>query len=128
MDPIADMLTIIRNGQAVGRDTVKISYSNIKFNLAKIFEREGFIQKAEKKGSSQKPVLILTLKYMEDRPKITALKRVSKPGQRIYKKHNEINKIKGGYGESIISTPKGLMTGEEARKNKVGGEYICEIW
>lgn len=129
MDPIADMLTIIRNAQAVKHETVKVPYSNIKFNLAKILEKEGFVEKAETKGSKQKPVIIVTLKYQNSQdPKITALKRVSKPGQRIYVKHYEIKKIKEGYGKAIISTPKGLMTGEDARKAKMGGEYVCEIW
>lgn len=129
MDPIADMLTIIRNAQAVEKETVKFPYSKIKFNLAKVLEDKGFIQKTEVKGSKQTSIIILTLKYEEDgSPKISVIKRISKPGQRLYTSYRDLKSIKSGYGNAIISTPKGLLTEKEAKKQKVGGEYICEIW
>ncbi len=128
MDPISDMLTSIRNAQAVGHSTVKIPFSNIKDEIAKILEREGWIEKVEKVGRKKK-FLKITLKYDENKmPVISGLKRISKPGQRIYKGYREIKKVKGGYGMAIISTSKGLMTDREARKNKVGGEVLFEIW
>ncbi|MDX1607634.1 MAG: 30S ribosomal protein S8 [Candidatus Spechtbacterales bacterium] len=129
MDPIADMLTIIRNAQAVGKETVKVSYSNIKFNLAKIMEAAGLVEGVEKKGSKVKPVIIIALKYKENgEPAITSLRRVSKPGQRIYLGYRDIRSVKSGYGMSVISTPHGLLSGDDAKKKKVGGELIAEIW
>lgn len=128
-DPIAEMLTIIRNAQAVNKSTVKVLHSNSKFNLAKLLEKEGFIEKAEKKGTKPKQVIIITLKYKEDgKPQITYLKRISKPSQRIYVGYRDIRSVKEGYGSAIISTPAGLATGKDAKKHKLGGEYICEVW
>lgn len=129
MDTIADMLTIIRNAQAVNKETVRVPFSNTKYNLAKVLEKEEFITSVEKKGTQQKPIIIITLKYNEaERPAIDSLRRVSKQGQRIYIKYQEIKPVRGGYGRAIISTPKGIMTGENAKKQKVGGEYLAQIW
>lgn len=151
MDPVSDMLTSIRNALAVNKATVNIPFSNFKYEVAKIFEKEGFIEKIEKKGKKSKRVFEITLKYLpadstsaaeaasaegavlkkDDRdkmPAISGLKKISKPGQRIYSDWKKIKKIKGGYGMAIISTSKGLMTNKNARKNKLGGEIICEIW
>jgi len=128
MDPIANMLTSIRNALAVRKETVRVPFSNLKLEIAKILEREGWIKKAEKKGRRKKYIL-LTLKYDEKgEPIISGLKRISKQGQRIYKGWREIKKVKGGYGLAIISTSKGIITNKEARKKKIGGEIICEIW
>lgn len=129
MDPIADMLTIIRNAQAVKKEMVKFPYSKVKFNLAKVLEDKGFIQKTEVKGNKQTSIIILTLKYEEDgSPKISVIKRISKPGQRLYISYKNLKRVKSGYGNAIISTPKGLLTEQEAKNQKVGGEYMCEIW
>ena len=129
VDPIADMLIRIKNAQAVKKPFVKIPYSNLKFSIAKILEREGFIELAEKKGRVPKRVIEIKLKYEEDgRPAISGMKRISKPGQRIYLPANKIKKTKQGYGISIISTSKGLLTDKECRKQKVGGEVLCEVW
>jgi len=128
MDPIADMLTIIRNGQAVAKETVEVPYSNLKYEVAKLMEKEGFLGKVEKKGRVKK-VIEIGLKYSDDKsPVITGLKKISKPGQRIYLSALKIRKVRGGFGFSIISTSKGLMTNKEARKQNVGGEIICEVW
>jgi len=137
MDKISDMLTSIRNAQAVLKPTVSIPFSNLKYEIAKILERKGFIEKIEKKGKKDKKTIEITLKYLSsealakedgDRvPAISGLKRISKPGQRIYT-HKEIKPIKGGYGMAIISTSRGLLTDKEARKQGLGGEIICEIW
>jgi len=128
MDPISDMLTSIRNTLAVRQPTVKIPFSKLKYEIAKILEKEKFIEKAEKKGRKTKASIEITLKYTDNLPVISGLKKISKPGQRIYSDWKKIKKVKGGYGIAIISTSKGLMTDREAKKQRVGGEVICEIW
>jgi small subunit ribosomal protein S8 len=127
-DPITDLLNRIRNAQAVGRATVKVPFSNLKYEIARILEKEGFIEKTEKKGKRVKKIIEITLKYDDKVPAISGLKRVSKPGQRIYLPFKKIRPVRGGYGIAIISTSKGLMTDKQARKNKLGGEVLCEIW
>lgn len=126
-DPIADMLTIIRNAQAVSKETVELPFSKFKFEVAKILEKNGFVGKVEKKGKKDK-ILEIVLKYDEKTPVIMGLKRASKPGQRIYSEFKKMQKVKGGFGISIVSTSRGLMTNKEARKQKLGGEIICEVW
>ncbi len=128
-DPVTDMLNRIRNAQAVLKETVDIPISNLRYEIAKILEKGGFVAEVEKKGKKTKKVIEITLKYNEKVPVISGLKRISKPGKRIYKKAKELKPVKGGYGIAIISTSKGgLMTDKEARKQKLGGEVICEIW
>ena len=124
-DPIADMLNRIRNAQAVSHETVSIPFSRIKYEIASIIHKEGFIKDVEKKGRKEKRVIKIT--FSEDFL-ISGLRRVSKSGQRLYVSHKDIKPVRGGYGISIISTSKGLMSNKEARKNKLGGEIICEIW
>lgn len=127
-DPITDMLNRIRNAQAVLQPTVDIPFSKIKFEICQILVKEGFVKSFEKKGRKNKKFILINLKYKEKMPVISGLKRVSKPGQRIYLSYKKIKRVKGGYGIAIVSTPKGLMTGKEAGKQKSGGEVICEIW
>lgn len=135
-DPIADMLTRIRNAQAVFLPTVDIPFSRLKYEIAKTLERSGFIEYAEKKGRKEK-IIHIVLTYEEDPlgtskakkiPLIGGLRRVSKPGQRIYISWRKIRPVKRGYGIAILSTPRGILTDKEARKQKVGGEILCEIW
>lgn len=129
MDPIADMLTMIRNAQAVLKPEVLIPFSTIKYQIAKILERQGFVESVEKKGKGTKKIIKIVLKYESQRePGIAGLKRISRPGQRIYLAKKQIRFVRGGYGIAIISTPQGLMTDKEARKKKLGGEVLCEIW
>ena len=128
VDPITDMLNRIRNAQAVLKETVEVPFSNLKYEIAKILEKNGFIEKVEKKGKKTKKIIEITLKYDNKIPAISGLKRISKPGQTIYLGHRKIKRVKGGYGVAIISTSKGLMTDKEARKQKLGGEVICEAW
>jgi small subunit ribosomal protein S8 len=128
MDQISEMLTAIRNAQAVLKPTVIVPLSNFKYEIVKIMEREGFIEKSEKKGKKNKKLLEIGLLYKDGSPAISGLRRVSKPGQRIYIDHQNIKPVRGGYGLTIISTSKGLLTNKEARKQKIGGELICEIW
>jgi len=127
-DPVSDMLTIIRNAQAVHRSTVDIPFSKLKYEIAKTLEKEKFITGVEKKGRKIKKIIEITLKYIDKIPAISGLKKISKPGQRIYLPARKIKRVKGGYGIAIISTSKGLMIDKEARKEKLGGEVICEVW
>ncbi len=123
------MLTSIRNAQQVRKETVDIPFSSLKYDISKIMEKKGFIGKVEKEGRKIKRAIRINLKYAEDKsPAISGLKRISKPGQRIYKRFKEIKPVKSGFGVAIISTSKGLMTDKEARKQKLGGEIICEVW
>jgi small subunit ribosomal protein S8 len=128
MYPIADMLNRIRNAQAVQKETVEVPFSNINLEIAKILEKNDFVGKAEKKGKKMKKIIEIDLKYDGKTPAVSGLKIISRPGQRIYVQSKHIKIVRGGYGISIVSTSKGLMTNKEARKQKVGGELICEIW
>jgi small subunit ribosomal protein S8 len=127
-DPITDMLNQIKNAQAVQKAEVLVPLSKIKSEIATILAKEGFIVDAKKATKGKIKILKITLKYDNEIPAITGFKRVSKPGQRIYNGVSEIRKVHGGYGLSIISTSKGLMTNKEARYQKIGGEVICQIW
>src|SRR4030042_3167602 len=115
-DPITDMLNRIRNAKAVLHPAVDVSFSNLKYEIAKILEKQGFIQKVDKRGRKTKKTIEITLKYDNGVSAIFGLKRISRPGQRIYTKAKELKPVKGGYGIAIISTPDGLMTNKEARK------------
>jgi small subunit ribosomal protein S8 len=127
-DPITDMLNRIKNAQVSKKEQVVLPFSNFKYEIAKILESEGFIGKIEKKGRKASKVLEITLKYENKIPVISGVRKISKPGQRIYSPSRDIKAVRGGYGISIISTSKGLMTGIEAKKQKLGGEVLCEIW
>ena len=124
-DPIADMLTRIRNANQMRNKEVAMPTSKMKVEIAKILENEGFIEGFNVKDNT----LTLTLKYAENKERvITGLKRISKPGLRVYAGATEIPKVLNGLGIAIISTPKGVMTDKLARKNNVGGEVIAYIW
>lgn len=126
-DAIADMLTQIRNGQAVKKPEINIPCSKVKIAIAKILKEEGYIKDIE--VEDKKKILKIVLKYTgNDMPVARRITRVSKPGQRVYVGASEIKKILGGMGISIVSTSRGIMTGKEARKKKLGGELICEVF
>lgn len=127
MDPISDMLTIIRNALAVKHSAVSFPFSKLKYEIGGILRKEGLVEKVEKKGRIKK-IIEISLKYEDGVPSISGLKKISKPGQKIYLPYKKIKKVKGGYGIAIISTSKGLMTNNEARRQKIGGEVICEVW
>ncbi len=127
-DPITDMLNQIKNAEAVGKTEVLIPLSKIKNEIANILSKEGFVGEVKKATKGKIKSLKITLKYDNEVPAIAGFKRISKPGQRIYEGFSEIKKVRGGYGISIISTSKGLMTNKDARYKKVGGEVICKIW
>jgi len=129
-DPIADMLTRIRNAIAVRHDTVSIPSSNIKVELARILKDEGFVEDYEvaSDGSPQDVIKILLHYRVKDVPAISGLKRVSRPGLRVYVSKGEIPRYYGGLGVAILSTSKGVMTGRQAWTDKVGGEILCYVW
>ena len=128
-DPIADMLTRIRNANMVSHETVEIPSSKLKVELAKLLKSEGFIYGYEVKEDGKFKVLVVTLKYDERRkPVITKLERISKPGLRNYCKAKNLQKVLGGLGVAIVSTPKGLLTDRKARKENVGGEVLCYVY
>ena len=129
-DPIADMLTRIRNAQVAKHDTVEMPSSKAKKAIAKILLEEGYIKSVDNINDGVQGVLKITLKYVNGKqtPVIAGLKRISKPGLRVYAKCEELPKVLGGLGIAIISTSKGLMTDKEARKNAIGGEVLAYIW
>lgn len=128
-DPIADMLTRIRNANTVRHEIVEIPASNIKKEVAEILKREGFIRDAEYIEDSKQGLIRIFLKYGPNNERIiTGLKRISKPGLRVYTKSTDVPKVLGGLGIAIISTSQGLLTDKEARNTKIGGEVIAYIW
>jgi small subunit ribosomal protein S8 len=135
-DPIADMLTRIRNASAVNKAEVVLPMSKIKYNIAKILEQEGWIKSVELVKGGSKGVknnnfdrLKIVLKYKKNgKSYISHLEKISKPGLKIYVKKDKIPKVLNGYGIAIISTPKGLMTNNQARSSKIGGEVLCHIY
>ena len=126
-DPIADMLTRIRNASMVHKKEVALPYSKIKLAIAEILVREGFLEKIQV-SEEKKPQILITLKYQGRESAIHSLKRISKPGHRQYVKFTEIGKVLNGFGLAILSTPKGVLTHIEAKKEKIGGELICEVY
>jgi small subunit ribosomal protein S8 len=133
IDPISDMLTRIRNAQAVGKDETIVPFSNLRMAIAKILEEKGYIEKFKKESEGKISNIRVSLKYEKistnsKASAITGIKQVSKHGRRAYVGKKDIKKVKQGYGISIVSTSKGVMTGEDARKLGVGGEMLCEIW
>ncbi|PIV38563.1 MAG: 30S ribosomal protein S8 [Candidatus Portnoybacteria bacterium CG02_land_8_20_14_3_00_45_8] len=128
MDIIADLLIQIKNAQQAGRAAVVLPFSKLKLALAKILEKEGFVGSVEKKGAKPKEKLEITLKYDQGLPAIQGVKRISKLGRRLYIQADKIRSVRQGYGVAIISTSQGLMTDKEARRKKLGGEYLCEVW
>jgi small subunit ribosomal protein S8 len=128
-DPIADMLTRIRNANIVRHETVEIPASKVKKEIAEILKKEGFIRDAEYVEDNKQGIIRLFLKYGSNNERvISGLKRISKPGLRVYTKSQEVPRVLGGLGIAIISTSKGVMTDKEARQSKSGGEVICYIW
>ncbi|WP_274365210.1 30S ribosomal protein S8 [Paenibacillus thermotolerans] len=128
-DPIADMLTRIRNANTVRHETVEIPASKMKREIAEILKREGFVRDAEYVEDNKQGIIRLFLKYGANNERvITGLKRISKPGLRVYAKSTELPRVLGGLGIAIISTSKGVMTDKEARQSKSGGEVIAYVW
>jgi small subunit ribosomal protein S8 len=128
-DPIADMLTRIRNAQIAKHDSVTMPASNMKKSIAKLLQEEGYIKSYEFIDDGLQGEIKITLKYLDKKqPVIVGLKRISKPGLRVYASCDELPKVLGGLGIAIISTSKGVMTDKAARKENLGGEVLCYIW
>jgi len=128
-DPIADMLTRIRNANAMKYKEVSMPTSKTKTEIARILKDEGFIEDYKIRNDKPSKTLVLTLKYTNKKERvITGLKRISKPGLRVYSGANDVPKVLNGFGIAIISTSKGIMTDKEARKNSLGGEVMAYIW
>ncbi len=127
-DPVTDMLNRIKNAQASQKEQVVIPFSNFKYEISKLLENEKLVGKVEKKGRKAKKIIEISLKYENKIPVISGMRKVSRPGQRIYSPSRNIKPVKGGYGISIVSTSKGLMTGKEAKRQRLGGEILCEVW
>jgi len=133
-DPIADMLTRIRNAATIGQSLIAMPNSNLKSEIANILKEEGYLESVEvvKDEQAIQPVLRLRLKYIGERrqrrPVITGLERVSRPGRRVYTRKSDIPWVLAGVGVAILSTPKGIMTGARAKTLGVGGEILCKVW
>lgn len=127
-DPVADMLTRIRNAIMARHTRVSIPASNLKIAIAKILKDEGYIKDYDVLRESPQGEIVITLRYVDKRPVLNQIKRVSKPGLRVYTGHQEIPRVRGGLGTAILSTPRGVMSGREAYRQGVGGEVLCYVW
>ncbi|MBP8617811.1 MAG: 30S ribosomal protein S8 [Parcubacteria group bacterium ADurb.Bin305] len=128
IDPIADMITRIRNAYLVNKASLKIPFSKINWEILQILKSEGFINEVDKIGRSPKYMINIGLLYDGKKPAINEIKKVSKSSQRVYRKTKELWPYKGNRGVRIVSTPKGVMTDKKARQEKVGGEILIEVW
>ena len=126
-DPVSDMLTRVRNAQKAGKVSVAMPSSKEKENIANVLKSEGYITDFSVNGDVKKELMI-ELKYYQGKPVIEEIKRVSRPGLRIFKSKDELPSVNGGLGIAIISTSKGVMTGQEARRKGIGGEILCYVW
>jgi small subunit ribosomal protein S8 len=128
-DPIADLLTRIRNGLTARHAEVRIPHSRVKARIAEILVQEGYVEDVEIVAAGIQSEIRLRLKYTPSRdPVIQGLRRISKPGLRVYKGRQELPRVQGGLGIAVLSTSKGVMTDREARRQRVGGEILCEVW
>ncbi|MCY4537941.1 MAG: 30S ribosomal protein S8 [Chloroflexi bacterium] len=131
-DPIADMLTRVRNALTAGKLEVIVPKSNIKIEIARILKEEGYVEDYTIGDETPVPLIRIQLKYFgsrrDRRPVITQLRRISKPGRRVYRKRSELPIVLSGTGIAIVTTPKGVMTAQQARRSGVGGEVLCYIW
>ena len=126
-DPIADMLTRIRNAQMVAKPTVSVPSSKVKVAIAQVLKDEGYIDTFTVKGDAEKPELEIGLKYYAGRPVIERIERVSRPGLRVYKGRHQIPQVMNGLGVAIVTTPRGVMTDRKARAAGIGGEVLCYV-
>jgi len=129
MDPLANFFSQIKNAQMVNKETLKVPYTKLKLAVAELLIKAGYLESIEKQGREvSRRMLVVRLKQNQGQPAISGIKKVSKLGQRVYLPHKKIWPVKSGCGLAIISTSKGLMTNQEARKQGLGGEVICEVW
>lgn len=127
-DPISDFLTVIRNAYRAGKETCDTRYSKIHFRIAEILKEEGYIRSVEKIEVDKKQYLRIELKYVDESPALTGIKRVSRPGRRLYFQSRDIPRTLGGLGIGILTTSRGILKDRDARRENVGGEMICAIW
>lgn len=128
-DPISDLLTRLRNASMVSKPKVSIPHSNFKFELAKLFKDEGYVSDVKVSGEGVKKLIDIEMKYSEEGVSvISGMNRLSKPGQRVYSSFDKLPRNNGGLGTVVVSTSRGLLSDSEARKRKLGGELICEVW
>ena len=127
-DPIADLLTRVRNAQSAGKATVTMPASKVKLAIAAVLKSEGYIGEVSTSEEDNKPMMTIELRYFEGRGVIDKIKRVSRPGLRIYRSVADLPKVDGGLGVAIVSTSKGVMSDRVCRHEKVGGEVLCYVW
>ena len=128
-DPIADLLIRVMNGHRARHANIRMPFSRIKLALCDLLRREGYVREVEKSTAAGHPVLVVTLAYDSARkPAILGVRRVSRPGRRVYAGADKLPKVRNGLGVAVLTTPQGLMTDSEARKKRVGGEVLCEVW
>lgn len=127
-DPISNFLTVIRNAYRANKETCETRYSKIHLRIAEILKEEGYLQDVEKIDEDGKQFIRLSLKYVDETPALTGIKRVSKPGRRLYFQSRDIPRTLGGLGVGILTTSQGILKDRDARRQNVGGEMICAIW
>lgn len=127
-DPIADMITRIKNALMAGHAQIEFPHSKLKEAIAHILKSEGYIGEVKINPTTPQATIVVQLKYIDNNPAITGVKRLSKPGRRLYAPAKQLPKTLGGYGITIISTSKGVVTDKQARKQNIGGELLCQIW
>ncbi len=128
MDPISNMIIMLKNASLAGKEYVSMPYSNMKNSIAECLKKEGFIGKVSKKAKKGFPTLEMELVYVNNKPKITEVERISKQSRRVYFQVKDIYPVRSGSGILILSTPKGILSGKEARKEQVGGEALFKVW
>ncbi len=122
------MLTRIKNATMVGKRRLKVPFARLDYEIAEALVKKGYLESVEKKGRSVKKIIDISIKYDDEKPKISDIKLVSRPSCRVYNGYKTLRRSKQGYGDYFLTTPRGIMTGTEARKSKVGGEVLFEIW
>ena len=127
-DPISDFVTVIRNAYRAGKENCDTRFSKMHLRIAEILKEEGYIRSVERVENDGKPFLHINLKYVDEVPALTGIKRVSRPGRRRYARYEKIPKIRNGLGILIMTTSKGLMTDRDARAQRIGGEALCAVW
>jgi small subunit ribosomal protein S8 len=127
-DPIADLIQRLKGGSMVKKETISMPYSNLKYAIAEKLRERGFVKGVEKKGKTKKTLEVSLMYTHNGQPKIHDVKRISKPGRRLYTHAKEVVTVKHGHGLMVLSTPKGILTGDEARKQNIGGETLFSIW
>lgn len=128
MDPISNMLIVIKNGSLAGKETVSFPYSKMKHAILECLKKEGYINNILKKAGKNQPVLEVKLVYTDQKPKITEVQRISKQSRRVYFRMKDIHTVRNGSGLLVLSTPKGILSGKESRREQVGGEALFRVW